>query len=210
MWVLYYNRKFPNGANFHIFQTYTNCAKIRTYENFSRDDETTRFFLLRQLFIYYGTPDVFVNMVGAYHCLDGERSMHCQCSNSLNVCSRGCSLKDIKSAKITTSKFYSNRKFAILRKYAPTKYWIPWSFPVYMYLEQWDQGQTCCNPVVVMHHVSLLCCSQSFSVHVTTFLLAVFLLGWNHIAGKFDCLFAICFTVALTLCKRQTHAPCKM
>ena len=27
-------------------------------------------------FIYYCAPDVTVNMVAAYHCLDGERSMH--------------------------------------------------------------------------------------------------------------------------------------
>ena len=35
--------------------------------------EITRFFLTRQLFVYYGVPDVAVNMVAAYHRLDGER-----------------------------------------------------------------------------------------------------------------------------------------
>ena len=29
-----YSGKFSNGANFRIFRTHTNCAEIRTYENF--------------------------------------------------------------------------------------------------------------------------------------------------------------------------------
>ena len=38
--------------------------------------EITWFFLVRGLFVHYGAPEVPVNVVAAYHRLDGERSMH--------------------------------------------------------------------------------------------------------------------------------------
>ena len=50
-------------------------AKIRTCEIFARDYKITWFFLTRQIFVYYSTPDAPVSMGVAYHCPDGERSM---------------------------------------------------------------------------------------------------------------------------------------
>ena len=64
-----------------------------------------------------------VNMVASYHRLHSERSMQreLKSSNQPNVCLRGCDLKDPENSKIRTSKFNSNGKFEIMRKYAPTK-----------------------------------------------------------------------------------------
>ena len=72
--------KFSNGAILCTFRTHINCAKIRTYKNFS--PENTQFFIAWQLVTYYDAPDVPVNMVAAYHCLDGERSMHHESKSS--------------------------------------------------------------------------------------------------------------------------------
>ena len=60
--------------------------KLERTKSFAQDDKTTRFFLVRELFIYYGTPDVPVNMVAAYHRLNGERSKH-RVSKSSNLLS---------------------------------------------------------------------------------------------------------------------------
>ena len=61
---------------FAYFNRIQIVQKLEPTKIFAWDDETTRFFLVRELFIYYGAPDVPVNMVGAYHCLDDERNMH--------------------------------------------------------------------------------------------------------------------------------------
>ena len=63
-----YTEKFCYGANFHIFWTNTNCAKIRTQKCFSQSTKISQYFLARQLFIYYNVWDVPVNIhiVGLY------------------------------------------------------------------------------------------------------------------------------------------------
>ena len=115
-----YRGKFLNGANFCIFQTQI-VQKLEPPKIFARDDKTTQFFLVRQLFAYDGAPHVPVNMVGAYHRLDGERSMHAPSVEKFKLAQRvsqGCGLKDIK---IRSSKFYSKGKLEIIGKYVPTK-----------------------------------------------------------------------------------------
>ena len=84
-----YSKKFLNGANFRIFQTHTNYAKIRTYENSLPEITRLPDSLARQFSVYYGTPGVLVNMIAMYHRLDGERHMH------------------LENLKIRTPKFYS-------------------------------------------------------------------------------------------------------
>ena len=73
--------------------------KFEPMKIFARDDETTQFFLTRQLFVYYDAPDVNVNMVASYYHHNGERSMHRQSLNEFNVCPRGCGLKGIKKCE---------------------------------------------------------------------------------------------------------------
>ena len=56
--------------------------KLGPTKNFARDYEITRFFLAQQLLVNYSDPDVPVNMVGAYHLLDGKRSMYHESKSS--------------------------------------------------------------------------------------------------------------------------------
>ena len=67
-----YSRKFRKVQFFSYFEHTQIVRKIEPRKFFL---EITRFFLTRQLFVYYGAPDVPVNMVASYHHLDGERSM---------------------------------------------------------------------------------------------------------------------------------------
>ena len=53
--------------------------------------EITQFFLVCQRFIHYGTPEVPVNMVPAYHHFDSERSM---------IMSRKCELAQHVSQRV--------------------------------------------------------------------------------------------------------------
>ena len=78
----------------HISNTHV-VRKLERTKSFAQDDETTRLFLVRKLFVHYGTPNVPVNMVAPYYRLDGERSMYhvSKSSNLLNVCCRGRGLK---------------------------------------------------------------------------------------------------------------------
>ena len=85
-------------------------------KTFAQDYEITQFFLALQLFVYYGTPDVLVNVVAAYHHLDGERSVQHYMSRKVQIsptCVPGVWLEGPKFSKIRTSKLYSKRKFDI-------------------------------------------------------------------------------------------------
>ena len=108
---------------FVYFEHMQIVRKLEPTKIFAQDYDITRLFLAWQLFVYYIAPDVSGNMVATYHHLDGERSMHHESnsSNQPNVCPRGCGLKNQGNSKIRTSKFYSNRKFEIIRKYALMK-----------------------------------------------------------------------------------------
>ena len=109
---------------FAYFEHIKIVRKLEPTKSFTQDYEITRFFLVQQLFVHYGAPDVPVNLVATYHYgLDGDRSMHHKLKslNQPSVCFRGCGLKDLENLKITTSKFYSKGKFEIIRKYIPTK-----------------------------------------------------------------------------------------
>ena len=76
-------RKILEWSKFlHISNTIQIVQKLEPTKSSVRDNATIRFFLVRQLFVYYDAPDVLVNMVGAYHCLDGERTMHRESKNS--------------------------------------------------------------------------------------------------------------------------------
>ena len=74
------------------------ALKIEPMKTFARDDKTTQFFLTQQHFIHYHTPNVHVNMVGGYHGLDGERTMHHQSksSNLAQHVSQGVWLKGLE------------------------------------------------------------------------------------------------------------------
>ena len=74
-------------------------------------------------FVYYDDPDVTVNMVAVYHCLNSERSMRHESKNPnySNMRCRGCGLKDLENSKIRTSTFYFNGKYEIIQQYALMK-----------------------------------------------------------------------------------------
>ena len=42
--------------------------------------EITQFFFTKQLFVYYGAPDL--SIVASYHCLDDERNMQFESKTS--------------------------------------------------------------------------------------------------------------------------------
>ena len=110
-----------------IFAYFEHMQIVRKLEPaiiFPGDDETSRFFLVHQLFIYDGAPDVPVSMAGTCHHLDGERSMKTSSVKKFKLVQRvsqGCGLNGTENLKIRTSKFYSNGKFEIIRKCAPLK-----------------------------------------------------------------------------------------
>ena len=63
-----------------IFAYFEHIKIVQKLEHiiiFAQDGKIFWFFLARQ-HVYYGAPDVPVNVVAAYHHLDGERSMHCE------------------------------------------------------------------------------------------------------------------------------------
>ena len=64
---LRYSGKFLIGGNFCTFWTHTKCAKITPKKIYVWYYGITWFFIVQQLFVYYGTPDVPVNMVAVYH-----------------------------------------------------------------------------------------------------------------------------------------------
>ena len=76
------------AGNFRMVQIFAYFEHIQIMQKlgpmriFSRDYKSTRFFLAQQLFVYYGASDVPVNMVAAYHRLDGRRSMHHESESS--------------------------------------------------------------------------------------------------------------------------------
>ena len=114
--------KFSNGANFHIFRTRATSTNIRAYTKGKGISEITQFFLTRWLFVCNSTPYVPVNMVAAYHRLNGERSM-CHDSKvqiSITRVSGGVAWSNWKSQNLT-SKFYSNRKLEFMGKFSPTE-----------------------------------------------------------------------------------------
>ena len=75
--------KYRIAGNFSTVQIFAYFEHIQIVQKLEPmkilpwDDETTWFFLVWQLFVYYCAPDVPENMVGMRnHRLDGERSMH--------------------------------------------------------------------------------------------------------------------------------------
>ena len=67
---------------FAYFKDVQILQKLEATKSFVQDDETTPFFLTRQLFIHYGAPNAHVNTVAMYHHLDGQRSMHHESKSS--------------------------------------------------------------------------------------------------------------------------------
>ena len=61
---------------FAYFEHLQIVQKLELTKIFVWEYEITRFYLARQLFVDYGAQDVPINIVAAYHRLDGERSMH--------------------------------------------------------------------------------------------------------------------------------------
>ena len=91
--------------------------KVEPTKIFFWDYEITQFLLTQQLFVYYGAPDipVSITLMMKKHATWVKRV-------ELAHVSRGmCGLKNMENSKIRTLKFYSNGKFEIIRKHAPTK-----------------------------------------------------------------------------------------
>ena len=100
--------------NFWMVQIFAYFEHVRDYP-----------ILARQLFICYSSPDVPINMVATYHQF-GWWKKHVPWVDWLEVCHRGCGLKDLKNLQIRSLKFYSNGKFNTIQKHGTNVY-----FPLY-------------------------------------------------------------------------------